>query len=73
MATPRDNIIWGIRSRSLPLHGILIDDTIPCTEDTYLAGYIAGYAHASDMAIALIDRYAPDPDAAAEEAHADAS
>ena len=71
MATARDNIIWGIRSRSLPLHGILIDDTIPSTEDTYLAGYIAGYAHASDMAIALIDRYAPDP--AAEEAHADAS
>ena len=71
MATARDNIIWGIRSRSLPLHGIMIDDTIPSTEDTYLAGYIAGYAHASDMAIALIDRYAPDP--AAEEAHADAS
>ena len=71
MATPRDNIIWGIRSRSLPLHGIMIEDTIPCTEDTYLAGYIAGYAHASDMAIALIDRYDPDP--AAEEAHTDAS
>ena len=71
MATARDNIVWGIRSRSLPLHGIMIEDTIPCTEDTYLAGYIAGYAHAADMAIALIDRYAPDP--AAEEAHADAS
>ena len=72
MATARDNIVWGIRSRSLPLHGIMIEDTIPGPEDTYLAGYIAGYAHAADMAIALIDRYAPDPDAA-EEAHADAS
>lgn len=57
MDNAQDNIVWGIRSRSLPLEGILIDDTIPCTQDTYLAGYITGYAHAADMAIQLVERY----------------
>lgn len=49
--TPKTTID-AIQARSVPLAGVMIDHD--AQDDSYFAGYLAGYVHASDRAIELV-------------------
>lgn len=49
--TPKTTID-AIKARSVPLAGVMIDHD--AQDDSYFAGYLAGYVHASDRAIELV-------------------